>query len=101
MLYTKYTFRDVLAAGAADILQPDILICGGLLEAKKIAAMAEAHYVTVAPHSPLGPGSTAVAGPFGASPPNFFILEFGPDRRGPMGDLVREPLVLEDGHLRI
>ena len=46
MLYTKYAFRDILAAGAADILQPDLLICGGLLEAKKIAAMAEAHYVT-------------------------------------------------------
>jgi galactonate dehydratase len=101
MLYTKYSFRDVLAAGAADILQPDILICGGLLEAKKIAAMAEAHYVTVAPHNPLGPVSTAVAVHFAASTPNFLILEYQPDQRGSARDLVREPLVLEDGHIRI
>jgi galactonate dehydratase len=101
MLYTKYAFRDILAAGAADIIQPDLLICGGLLEAKKIAAMAEAHYVTVAPHSPLGPVSTAVAVQFAASTPNFLILEYQPDRSGPSRDLVRKPLVLEDGHLRI
>ena len=101
MLYTKYAFRDILAAGAADILQPDLLICGGLLEAKKIAAMAEAHYVTVAPHNPLGPVSTAVAVQFAASTPNFLILEYQPDQHGPARDLVREPLVLEDGHIRI
>ena len=101
MLYTKYAFRDILAAGAADILQPDLLICGGLLEAKKIAAMAEAHYVTVAPHSPLGPVSTAVAVHFAASTPNFLILEYQPDQSGPSRDLVRKPLVLEDGHIRI
>ena len=101
MLYTKYAFRDILAAGAADILQPDLLICGGLLEAKKIAAMAEAHYVTIAPHSPLGPVSTAVAVHFAASTPNFLILEYQPDQSGPARDLVRKPLVLEDGHIRI
>jgi len=101
MLYTKYAFRDILASGAADILQPDLLICGGLLEAKKIAAMAEAHYVTVAPHNPLGPVSTAVAVHFAASTPNFLILEYRPDQTGPVRDLVRKPLVLEDGHIRI
>jgi galactonate dehydratase len=101
MLYTKYAFRDVLAAGAADIVQPDLLICGGLLEAKKIAALAESHYVDVAPHNPLGPVSTAVAVHFAASTPNFLILEYRPDQRGPTRDLVRKPLVLEDGHIRI
>jgi galactonate dehydratase len=101
MLYTKYAFRDILAAGAADILQPDLLLCGGLLEAKKIAAMAEAHYVTVAPHNPLGPVSTAVAVQFAASTPNFLILEYQPDQRGPARELVRKPLAFEDGHVRI
>jgi galactonate dehydratase len=100
-LYTKYAFRDILAGGAADILQPDLLICGGLLEAKKIAAIAEAHYATIAPHNPLGPVSTAVAVQFAASTPNFLILEYQPDSSGPSRDLVRAPLVLEDGHLRI
>ena len=101
MLYTKYAFRDILATGAADIVQPDLLICGGLLEAKKIAAMAEAHDVNVAPHNPLGPVSTAVAVQFAASTPNFLILEYRPDQTGPTRELVRKPLVLEEGHLRI
>jgi galactonate dehydratase len=101
MLYTKYAFRDILAGGAADIIQPDLLICGGLLEAKKIAAMAEAHYVTLAPHSPLGPVSTAVAVQFAASTPNFLILEYQPDQSGPSRELVRSPLMLKEGHLRI
>lgn len=74
MLYTKYQFRDLMSAGAADIVQPDLLLCGGLLEAKKIAALAEANYVTVAPHNPLGPVSTAVAAQFAVSTPNFCIL---------------------------
>ncbi len=100
-LYTKYEFRDVIAAGAADILQPDLLVCGGLLEAKKIAALAEAHYLTVAPHSPLGPVSTAVATHFAASTPNFLILEYRIDSEGPSRDLIREPLKLVSGYLEI
>ena len=101
MLYTKYAFRDLLAAGAADILQPDLLICGGILEAKKIAAMAEAHCVTVAPHSPLGPVSTAASVHFAASTPNFIILEYVVDSHGPMRSLVEEPLAYADGHVAI
>ncbi len=94
MLYTKYAFRDRLAAGAADLFQPDLLICGGGLEVKKIAAMAEAHYVSIAPHNPLGPVSTAVAVQFAASTTNFLILEYQPDQTGPNRELVRQPLVL-------
>ena len=99
MLYTKYQFRDVLSASAADIVQPDLLLCGGLLEAKKIAAMAEAQYVTVAPHNPLGPVSTAVAVQFAVSTPNFCILEYQPDNQGPSRELVMQPLKLTDGYL--
>ncbi len=101
MLYTKYEFRDVIAAGAADILQPDILLCGGLMETKKIAAMAEAHYLTIAPHSPLGPVSTAVSTHFAASTPNFIVLEYRVDSHGPMRDLILEPLKLVDGYLQL
>ncbi len=101
MLYTKYEFRDVIAAGAADILQPDLLLCGGLMETKKIAAMAEAHYLTIAPHSPLGPVSTAVSTHFAASTPNFIILEYRVDSEGPMRDLILEPLKLVDGYLQL
>jgi galactonate dehydratase len=101
MLYTKYEFRDLIAAGAADILQPDLLLCGGLMEMKKIAAMAEAEYLTIAPHSPLEPMSTAVSVQFAASTPNFCILEYRIDSEGPMRNLIRQPLRLREGYLEI
>ena len=59
--YMRHEFRKILALQALDIIQPDICLCGGILEMKKIAAMAEAHYVMVAPHNPMGPVSTAVS----------------------------------------
>ena len=101
MLYTKYEFRDLIAAGAADIVQPDLVLCGGLLEGKKIAAMAEAHYLNVAPHNPLGPVSTAIAVQLAASTPNFLILEYRVDIEGPRRKLVKEPLTFDQGWLRI
>lgn len=101
MLYTKYEFRDVIAAEAADILQPDLLLCGGLMESKKIAAMAEAEYLTIAPHSPLGPVSTAVSTHFAASTPNFIILEYRDDSQGPMRNLILEPMKREGGYLEL
>jgi galactonate dehydratase len=100
-LYTKFQFRDLLAAEAADIIQPDLLICGGLLEGKKIAALAEAFCVTVAPHNPMGPFATAVSVHFAATLPNFCILEYVPDHRPPSRDLLRETVKFEAGYLKI
>jgi galactonate dehydratase len=101
-LYTKYQFHDVIAAGAADILQPDLCIVGGLLEAKKIAAEAEANCLTIAPHNPLGPVATAVCVHFAASTPNFVILEYvDPGKSGPLREMVREPMKFKDGYLDI
>jgi len=100
-LYTKYQFHDVMIAGAADILQPDLCIVGGLLEAKKIAAEAEANYLTVAPHNPLGPVATAVCVHFAASTPNFIILEYHDPSGGPLRDMVQEPMKLREGYLEI
>jgi galactonate dehydratase len=99
--YTKYEFRDILAARAADILQPDILLCGGLLEAKKIAAMAEAHCLTMAPHNPMGPYSTAVSAHFSISTSNFLILEYQVDSEGPMRDLLLKPFPYRDGYIEV
>ena len=75
-LYTKFEFLDLLASQGADIIQPDVCICGGLLEMRKIAAIAEAHFVTVAPHNPMGPLATAVNAHFALASPNFKILEY-------------------------
>jgi galactonate dehydratase len=74
-LVTRHQFREVLEKQAAHIIQPDLCHCGGLLEAKKIAAMAEAYYVGVAPHNPLGPVANAAALHFALSTPNFLIQE--------------------------
>ncbi|MDP7277523.1 MAG: galactonate dehydratase [Planctomycetaceae bacterium] len=101
MLYTKYEFRDLIAARAVDILQPDLVLCGGLLETKKIAAMAEAHYLTVAPHNPLGGASTAVSTHFAASTGNFLILEYRLDTVGANKNLLKTPIRYDDGYLVI
>lgn len=58
-LFTKYDFKHLLAIGGVDIVQPDLSHAGGLTECKKIAAMAEAHDVALAPHCPLGPVALA------------------------------------------
>jgi galactonate dehydratase len=101
MLYTKYEFRDLLVRGAADIVQPDICCAGGLLEQKKIAAMAEAFYATIAPHNPVGPVATAVNVHLAACTPNFLILEYLPDDEPGRRELVDEPMRLVDGHLEL
>jgi galactonate dehydratase len=74
-LVTRHQFREVLEKQAAHVIQPDLCHCGGLLEAKKISAMAEAYYVGVAPHNPLGPVANAAALHFALSTPNFLIQE--------------------------
>ncbi|MCS6953350.1 MAG: galactonate dehydratase [Bryobacterales bacterium] len=74
-LVGRHQFREVFEKQAAHVIQPDLCHCGGLLEAKKIAAMAEAYYVGVAPHNPLGPVANAAALHFALSTPNFLIQE--------------------------
>jgi galactonate dehydratase len=75
-LPTKFAFQDLLRRRAVDIVQPDLCHAGGLTEVKKIAAMAEAAYVQVAPHNASGPVGTAAAVQLGAAIPNFLIQEF-------------------------
>ncbi|MHB8596051.1 MAG: mandelate racemase/muconate lactonizing enzyme family protein [Ktedonobacteraceae bacterium] len=74
-MHTLHDFRPLFELQAADIIQPDITHFGGLLAAKKLAAMAEIYYVLVAPHNVGGPISTAAALHFAASTPNFKIQE--------------------------
>ncbi len=99
--YTKYEFRDILDAQALDIIQPDVCVCGGLMELKKIAALAEASYVMVAPHNPMGPVATTANVHFAASTPNFLILEYHPDDVAPRKDLLKEPLMVKEGYIPV
>ena len=101
MLYTSFGFRELLAKQAATIIQPDICICGGLSEMKKIAALAEAHYVSVAPHNPLGPLATAINVHFAATTHNFLILEYHADDESPRRDVLHNPMQLRDGYLEL
>jgi galactonate dehydratase len=75
-LYSRFEFLSLLNAAGADIIQPDICAVGGMTEMRRIAALAEAHYVTIAPHNPMGPLATAVNVHFAAAQPNFKILEY-------------------------
>jgi galactonate dehydratase len=74
-LVTRFGFREIFEKGACHVIQPDLCHCGGLWEAKKIAAMAETYYMGVAPHNPLGPVANAAALHFALSTPNFLIQE--------------------------
>ena len=116
-LYSRFEFLRLLSVKGCDIIQPDICVVGGLLEMRKIAAIAEAHYVTIAPHNPMGPLATAVNLHFSAAQPNFRILEyrlphgpnyaFGDGSGGPIVQpdrsqgawYVKDPYLPKDGYL--
>ena len=102
-LYNLDEFVTLLDAQAADIIQPDLCVCGGLLEGKKIAAVAEANYVTVAPHNPLGLLSTAVSVHFAACIPNFVILEYHGDHAKPKAQFIddHEPWKPVNGYFEL
>jgi galactonate dehydratase len=72
-LVTRFQFRELFEKRACAIVQPDVCHCGGISELKRIAAMADTYYVSVAPHNPLGPIATAVNVHFAFSTPNFLI----------------------------
>lgn len=74
-LYTRWGFKSLLESGAVDIIQPDLSHAGGIWEVRKIAAMAEAYDVAVAPHCPLGPIAFAASLHLDFSTPNAFIQE--------------------------
>ena len=74
-LVTQHAFRELFEKRAASVIQPDITHCGGLSEARRIAAMAEAYRVSLAPHNPQGPVSTAASLELGFATPCYIICE--------------------------
>jgi 2-dehydro-3-deoxyphosphogalactonate aldolase len=96
-LVTKYEFLQVLEKKAAQILQLDVGQCGGILESKKIASIAEAHYAMIAPHMACGPIAAAAAIQVDTCSPNFLIQEAN---LGPLHKTIfKEPLVFENGFI--
>ncbi|MEM6617321.1 MAG: mandelate racemase/muconate lactonizing enzyme family protein [Pseudomonadota bacterium] len=96
-LTTKFEFERVLATSAASILQPAIARVGGILEFKKIAALAEVRYAQVAPHLYCGPVAALANIQVSACIPNFLILESIEQFGGFYADLLDRPIHWEDG----
>ncbi len=101
-LHTIYEFEMLLSRGAVQYVRPDVCLAGGLTHTKKIAALAEAHYVGVIPHNPLSPVSTAACLQLAACIPNFTLQEYpkGEDEP-PKSEIIKKPLKLENGFLVI
>ncbi len=96
-LRTKPLYREAIEKGAANILMPDVKHTGGILECKKIAAIAESADVPIAPHNPSGPVATAVSIQCVTSIPNFLILEYAWGEVPWRHELIIEPECIEKG----
>ncbi|MGB9604467.1 MAG: mandelate racemase/muconate lactonizing enzyme family protein, partial [Bryobacteraceae bacterium] len=101
-LFLRHGFREVLEKRAADILMPDFQKCGGLLEGRRIADMAHAYYVPVAPHCVVSPIGTMASCHVCAAIPNFLILEWHwLSRLELWRNFVREGDIIEKGFIRV
>ncbi|WP_186080499.1 mandelate racemase/muconate lactonizing enzyme family protein [Burkholderia gladioli] len=98
-LTTKYEFHKLLQAGGASILQMNVGRVGGLLEAKKIATLAEVHYAQIAPHLYNGPVGAAASIQLAACTPNFLIQESIMTWGGFHSEVVKTPIRWEDGYI--
>ena len=97
-LYTRWEFRELLEQNAVDIIQPDICHAGGLSELRKIAAIAETYYVTLAPHNSNGPISTVASLHLDMSIPNCHMQELFLNSLDLYQEVLTNPLVIADGH---
>ena len=106
-LFTKYDFKRLFASGGVDIIQPDLSHAGGITEVKKIAAMAEAHDVALAPHCPLGPIALASCLQVDAASYNAVIQEQSMGIHYNVGKSVldyvknKEDFAFVDGYVRL
>ncbi len=98
-LATKYDFARLLQAGSAAIFQLNLGRVGGLLEAKKIAGMAEVHHVQIAPHLYCGPVVGAANVQLATCSPNFLILESIESWGGFHSEILKTPMQFEQGHV--
>ena len=101
-LYGKAAFREVFENRAVDIINPDVANCGGILELKEIAAMAEPHYVAVSPHN-YNSTSVALASTVQVSAciPNFLITEYFVNFAEKANDITVEPIKVKDGYIEL
>jgi galactonate dehydratase len=100
-LYSRWDFRPFFEAGAIALAQPDLSHCGGITEARRIAALAEVHGVGIAPHNPLSPVNTLASAHLAMATPNFVALEYVVDDVPWRDELIRPRLAIDHGVLRV
>ncbi|MBQ7235703.1 MAG: galactonate dehydratase [Clostridia bacterium] len=100
-LYTRFDYNELFRLRAADYIQPDISHAGGIMELKKLAAIAEANYIPFAPHNPSGPIANAATLQLAACCPNFCILEIMYSDVVYRKDVTNENLEYKDGFIKI
>ena len=106
-LFSRYDFKRLLQAGGVDIIQPDLSHAGGITEVKKIASMAEAYDVALAPHCPLGPIALSACLQVDATCYNAFIQEQSMGihynaYHEPLDYILnKEDLAFHDGHVEL
>lgn len=98
-MFTRWEYKQLLTDGYVDIIQPDLSHAGGISECKKIAAMAEAYDVAVAPHCPLGPVALGACFQLDTCTPNAFIQEqslgIHYNKGGDLLDYIKNPEIYQ------
>lgn len=102
-LFGKFAYRELLEKQAVSVIQPDICHVGGIFEGRKLAAMAELYYGSVAPHNPLGPISLASCLQLDACLPNFLVQEHpgNPDGSDLGVGYIKTPFRIENGYIAL
>jgi len=98
-LTSKYEFAHLLRVGGASIIQLATGRCGGILEGKKIASIAETYHAQIAPHLYCGPIEGAANIQLSACTPNFLILESIQDWGGFHAKILKKPIQFENGYV--
>ncbi len=99
---TSYGFAPLIESHSVDVIQPDLINTGGILQGMKISGIAEAHYISVAPHQAEGPLATATCLQLDACIPNFEIQEsFDEFDIGWRNALLKNPIMIKDGYMQI
>lgn len=100
-LYGRMDYRTFFNLECADYAQPDVSHSGGIMETRKIAAMAECHHIPVCPHNPIGPIANAATLQIAACTPNFYLLETMSVDIPYRHELTTEQVAFKDGFMEI
>lgn len=102
-LFTAFGFRELIEKQAVNVVQPDLCHCGGIMQALKIAAMADNYYMGTAPHNPLGPVALAACLQIDTCIGNFIAQEHPTHEEGrDLGvGILREPFEIKDGYIEV